>query len=105
MNRMRAAVAVIEAELKSLSDLNPIFMATTDIDQFRQFVFNSSFLEKYAIEREARDSSENGARPPGLAPPVPTLPAAGVTALLPRSRSRLEPRAGARKKCSDTSCG
>lgn len=31
------------------------FMATTDIDQFRLFVFNSSFLDKYAIEREARE--------------------------------------------------
>lgn len=31
------------------------FMATTDIDQFRMFVFNSTFLEKYAIEREMRE--------------------------------------------------
>lgn len=31
------------------------FMATTDIDQFRLFVFNSSFLDKYAIEPEMRE--------------------------------------------------
>lgn len=31
------------------------FMATTDVDQFRLFVFNSTFLDKYAIEPEMRE--------------------------------------------------
>lgn len=31
------------------------FMATTDPDQFRMFVFNSTFLDKYAIEPEMRE--------------------------------------------------
>jgi hypothetical protein len=31
------------------------FMATTDVDQFRLFVFNSTFLDKYAIDNEMRE--------------------------------------------------
>ena len=31
------------------------YMASTDIDSFRKFVFNSTFLDKYAIEPEMRE--------------------------------------------------
>ena len=31
------------------------YMASSDIDAFRQFVFNSSFLDRYAIAQEMRE--------------------------------------------------